>query len=202
MTTRPTTAAAPSSREAILGRIRAAHPEPVEHPGVKMYRIAGDPVANFTAKLHAADGRVERFGSRAEALAWLAENIPADSRTVFSAVDGYEGNLPLSAIADPHAANVIDICVAEGELGVGETGSIWVTGESLKSAAAALFSTDLYLLLDTRQIVDGIHAAYDRIDLAAHQYGAFYTGPSATADIEAVHITGAQGEISLTALLY
>ena len=87
-------------------------------------------------------------------------------------------------------------------MGVGETGSVWVTDESLGGAACALFSTDLYLLLDSRKVVDGIHTAYSQLDIRKAAYGSFFTGPSATADIEAVHITGAQGEISLTVLLY
>ena len=47
-----------------------------------------------------------------------------------------------------------------------------------------------------------MHDAYNFIDLKNNQYGSFFTGPSATADIEAIHITGAQGEISLTVFLY
>lgn len=190
-----------SSREEILARIRAGKPAPVPHPGVKLYSVPGDPVDNFVEKLKAADGDAVFFESRADAIAWLVEKINGE-KVIFSAVDDMTGNLPLEKIADPHAANIIDVCVADGVLGVGETGSVWVDNETLKVAAAALFSTDLYLLLDRREIVDGLHEAYRRVNLGSRQYGAFYTGPSATADIEAVHVTGAQGEISLTVLLY
>lgn len=40
------------------------------------------------------------------------------------------------------------------------------------------------------------------MNAAETQYGSFFTGPSATADIEAVHITGAQGPLAMTVLLY
>lgn len=190
------------SREAILSRVRAAKIGSTEHPAVKKYSFPGDATDNFENMVEKFDGRVQRFDSRKDAISYLEDIIDQNRLTVFSSAEGYEGNIRLNDISDPHLANVVNVCVTEGILGVGETGSVWVTDESLGLTAAALFSTDLYILLDAKKIVDGIHQAYDHIDLRAHRYGAFYSGPSATADIEAVHITGAQGEISLTVLLY
>lgn len=190
------------SRESILSRVRAAKIDRTEHPAVRKYSFPGDATDNFENMVEKFDGRVQRFDSRKDAIEYLREIIDQNRFTVFSSAEGYQGNIKLSDISDPHSANIVNICVTEGILGVGETGSVWVTDSSLGLTAAALFSTDLYILLDTKKIADGIHEAYNRIDLRAHQYGAFYSGPSATADIEAVHITGAQGEISLTVLLY
>lgn len=62
--------------------------------------------------------------------------------------------------------------------------------------------TTFILVARQRKIVNGIHEAYARLDLRNCQFGSFFSGPSATADIEAVHITGAQGPLSLTVLLY
>ena len=190
-----------TSRSEILERIRSAGRPDTPHPGAMTYSVPGDPLANFRAKLKACDGESHTFASRAEALDWLRTQVP-EGKVVFSAVPDFQGNITESELADPHAAHVVDICVAQGEAGVGETGSVWVSDVSLRVAAAALFSTDLYLLLDTTKVFPTLQEAYTRIDLGSEQYGAFYTGPSATADIEAVHITGAQGEISLTVLLY
>lgn len=187
-----------TTREIILNKLRRSGREAVERPELTFLPYGGDPVRNFTAKLAGADGRAMLFGSRADAIDWFEGQIDRSRRVVFSAVKGVES----AEFSDPHAANVVDVCLAEGEMGVGETGSVWVTDRSLGLTAAALFSTDLYLLLDSRNIVDGIHTAYERLDLGATPYGAFYTGPSATADIEAVHITGAQAFTSLTVLLY
>lgn len=191
-----------SSRDIILGRIRASHPEPVGHPEVPMYAIGGDPVKNFTEHLESFDGKALEFASRADALSWLEGNIDLSGKRVYSSLPDYKGNVRDGDVTDPHVAHIVDICVAQGLMGVGEMGAIYVTDESLGLAACALFSTDLYLLLDRSKIVDGMHHAYSQLDLRANRYGSFFTGPSATADIEAVHITGAQGEISLTALIY
>ncbi len=192
-----------SSRDRIMARIRAGRERHAEVglPDVPMYDIKGDKVENFIAKLESFDGKAVRVPTRGDALRWLAENLETDGKTVYSAVAGFKGNFEVDSTTDPHSANVVDICVANGILGVGETGSIWVTEESLGLTACALFSTDLYLLLEVDKIYSGLHQAYAALNLANGRYGAFYTGPSATADIEAVHITGAQGEISLTAIL-
>lgn len=189
------------SRDRILARIKNSLPDPVELPDVPVYDIGGDRIANFTARLESFDGKAVRLPSREAALNWLEHNIDREGKYVYSAVAGFRGNFEVTDATDPHTAAAVDICVAEGLLGVGETGSVWVTNESLGLTACALLSTDLYLLLDTEKICAGIHDAYATLDLSAIRYGSFFTGPSATADIEAVHITGAQGEISLTVIL-
>lgn len=190
-----------SSKDKILSRIREGKPASVERPDIPIYTWPGDPVDNFKSKLQGFDGKALEFGSRGEAVEWLKNNIDT-SRKIYSAIAEYQGNVTDSDVADPHNAHNVDICVGEGLLGVGETGSIWVTNVSLGLAACALLSTDLYLLLDKTKILGSLQDAYENIDLRSTSYGSFFTGPSATADIEAVHITGAQGEISLTALLY
>ncbi|MCM1076889.1 MAG: LUD domain-containing protein [Bacteroides sp.] len=184
-----------------MERIKSGLPEEVMLPDVPMYDVEGDKIENFIAKLESFDGKAVRVATYGDALRWLATNVETTGKRIFSAVPQFKGNFEITDSTDPHSAHVVDVCVAKGVLGVGETGSIWVTEESLGLTACALFSTDLYLLLDTSKIYSGMHQAYAALDLSTGRYGSFYTGPSATADIEAVHITGAQGEISLTAIL-
>lgn len=173
----------------------------IARPFIPSYAVLGDPEKNFKEKLKGFDGDYIDFKSRSEVIEWLSSHIDK-TKKIYSSVKEFQAEMTPSNIDDPHDANVIDVCVAEGVIGVGETGSVWVTDKSLGLAASALLSTDLFLLLDRTKIVEGIHAAYDFIDIRSTAYGSFYSGPSATADIEAVHITGAQGEISLTVLLY
>lgn len=189
------------SREGILAKLRSGKTSDSGLPEIPIFSILGDPIDNFKSKLVSFDGKYVETASREDALKWLAEHVDM-STNVYSALTDFPAPYSPDNITDPHDANILDVSIAEGELGVGETGSIWVTDESLGLAPAALLSTDLILLLDKKRIVDGIQDAYEVLDLRPQQYGSFFTGPSATADIEAVHITGAQGEISLTALLY
>lgn len=188
----------------ILTRIRMGKPALRPLPDVPMYAYTGNPVEGFVSRLLSFDGRAIKFRTRQDAVDWLTALPETDmSKTaVYSSADGVKGNVTEEDIADLHNAHKIETCVTESDLGVGEMGSVWVTDESLGHAACALFARHLFIFLDSNRIVGGLHQAYASLNLGQHQYGSFYTGPSATADIEAVHITGAQGPLSLTVMLY
>lgn len=187
----------------ILGRIRAGKPRLCPLPDVPLYGWPGNPVDEFIRHLVSFDGKAVKFKNRGEAVGWLMSQPGMDgTKAIYSAAEGVAGNVGEEEIADLHNAHIIDTCVAESPLGVGEMGSVWVTAESLGHAACALLARHLFILLDSTKIIGGLHEAYASLRLADHQYGSFFTGPSATADIEAIHITGAQGPLSLTVLLY
>lgn len=190
------------SREGILAKIKNNKPKARPLPSIPTFKIEGEPLDNFIKQLKGFDGGSETFGSRDEAIDWLKTNVLTRSGRIYSAIDDVTGTVALADFKKPAEMHTIDICIAEAILGVGETGSLLVDVKSLGSPAAALFSTDLYLLIDRSRILRGMQEAYSEINLADYQYSSFFSGPSATADIEAVHITGAQGEISLTALIY
>lgn len=173
-------------------------------PDVPMYPWPGDPLAGFISHLEGFDGKAVKFATRAEALRWLAtqpEMAPSQN-AVYSTLDDVTGNFGEKDLTDLRNAEKINTCVTEAEMGVGEMGSVWVTDRTLRHPACALMSRHLFVLLDASKIVGGLHQAYARLSLRNQQYGSFFTGPSATADIEAVHITGAQGPLSMTVLLY
>ena len=173
-------------------------------PDVPMYPWPGDPLAGFISHLEGFDGKAVKFATRAEALRWLAtqpEMAPSQN-VVYSTLDDVTGNFGEKDLTDLRNAEKINTCVTEAEMGVGEMGSVWVTDRTLRHPACALMSRHLFVLLDASKIVGGLHQAYARLILRNQQYGSFFTGPSATADIEAVHITGAQGPLSMTVLLY
>lgn len=173
-------------------------------PEVPMYPWTGDPLEGFISHLEGFDGKAVKFASRDEALSWLTTQPEMDMNhnLVYSTIESVSGNLDEENLTDLKDAELINTCVTEAEMGVGEMGSVWVTDRTLGHAACALLSRHLFVLLDARKIAGGLHEAYSRLNLRDQQYGSFFTGPSATADIEAVHITGAQGPLSLTVLLY
>lgn len=188
------------SRDSILEKIKANKPSPRKLPAIPMFEVAGDALRNFLGHLKGFDGEYQLFATRNEAVEWLKKNVMTRGGNIYSAVGEIAGNFNSSnSYAD---FQKVDICMAESIVGVGETGSLLVDVRSLGNPAAALFSTDLFLLIDRQKILSSLQEAYNQIDLADFQYSSFFSGPSATADIEAVHITGAQGEISLTALVY
>ena len=192
-----------SARDRILARVRANRPEAVTHPEVPVFPIAGEPVENFINHVEGFDGKVVNTNSREEALAWVRDNIlQSDSYPVYSGVEGYEGNITLDQLTSPTDAHKLSASVGEGILGIGETGSVLVEPETFGRMSNGLLAINLYLLLDRTKIFPGLQEAYAQMDLSKVQYTSLFSGPSATADIEAVHITGAQGPVSLTVLLY
>ncbi|MDE6078652.1 MAG: LUD domain-containing protein [Duncaniella sp.] len=192
-----------SARERILARIRANRPKSQAHPDVPVFAIAGDPLENFVSHVEGFDGKIIKSASREEAVEWLKQNLrPTADNLVLSAVADFEGNVNPQHFEKPADAERLNACVGEGILGIGETGSVLVAPETFSGIANGLFAENLYLLLDKTKIVDGLQNAYAKMDLSKIQYTSLFSGPSATADIEAVHITGAQGPVSLTVLLY
>lgn len=203
-TSAPTPQEAAPTPQAIGATPQAIGASSFPLPDVPMYPWPGDPLAGFISHLEGFDGKAVKFATRAEALRWLAtqpEMAPSQN-AVYSTLDDVTGNFGEKDLTDLRNAEKINTCVTEAEMGVGEMGSVWVTDRTLRHPACALMSRHLFVLLDASKIVGGLHQAYARLILRNQQYGSFFTGPSATADIEAVHITGAQGPLSMTVLLY
>lgn len=190
------------SRELILGRIKKSKPQARHLPDIPIFKVAGEPLSNFISHIKGFDGDVELFATHGDAMDWVNENAVKRGGVVFSSLEGVDNAKTDNDFSSPAEMHTVDVCVAESTLAVGETGSLYVTDESLGNPAAALFSTDLFLLIDRNALVESMQEAYSKLDVANHHYSSFFSGPSATADIEAVHITGAQGEISLSALMY
>lgn len=188
----------------ILSRSRSGKPTNRPLPEIPLYSYPGNPLENFIGKLLSFDGRAIKFKSRHDAVAWLETQpeMNRDKEIIYSSAAGVDGNISEDELTDLHNAHKIDTCVTESSMGVGEMGSVWVTDRSLHHAACALMSRRLFIFLDSNCIKSGLHEAYAGLNLAEHQYGSFFTGPSATADIEAVHITGAQGPLALTVMIY
>jgi L-lactate dehydrogenase complex protein LldG len=215
-----------SARDGILAAVRSNQPRPAvplpeipltvckgiscslgykghltQLPEVRRSPNVGEPLLPyFRRQLEAMGGRSFEVTDAAAARAKVAELFPA-ARAVCSAVPEVPGTRRIEDVRDPHDLNNVDVGVVRSPLGVAETGAIWLTQDSLVVTAIAVLSQHLVVLLDPAAIVDTMHDAYGRIDLAASPYGVFLAGPSATGDIEGVIIHGAQGARSLTVLL-
>jgi L-lactate dehydrogenase complex protein LldG len=215
-----------SARDAILAAVRRNLPQPAvplpevpgtnrkgiktcfgykEHfnrlPEVPGFPDEGEPILPYFRKqLEAMGGRSFEVQDTAAARAKVAELFPT-AKVVCSAAPEVPGTRPIQHVRDPHELNDVDVGVVRSPLGVAEAGAVWLTQDSLVVNALAVLSQHLIVLLDPAAIVDTMHDAYGRIDLAASPYGVFLAGPSATGDIEGVIIHGAQGARSLTVLL-
>jgi L-lactate dehydrogenase complex protein LldG len=215
-----------SPRDAILSAVRTNLPRPAvslpdipvtdrkgiqaglgykEHltrlPEVLGFPNEGEPILPYFQKqLEAMGGRSFEVADAAVARAKVAELFPT-AKVVCSAVPEVPGTQRVEDVRDPHALNDVDVGVVRSPLGVAEAGAVWLTQSDLVVNALGVLSQHLIVLLDPAAVVETMHDAYGRIDLAASPYGVFLAGPSATGDIEGVIIHGAQGARTLTVLL-
>ena len=150
----------------------------------------------FEEHLTKAGAAAHPVGSPAEAAATLAALHPS-AQVVCSAVPEIAGTRRAEDVHDPHALADVDVGVVRAQFGVAESGAVWVTQEDLIVTALGFLSQHLVVLLDPNEIVSDMHEAYRRVRLHETAYGCFMAGPSATADIEATLVHGAQGARSL-----
>jgi L-lactate dehydrogenase complex protein LldG len=186
------------SREVILGAIRSNLPkQQVEHPRIPVFQRSVMPLKpEFEQHLQQAGGAAHDVATAAEAEAKMVALHPG-AKVVCSAVPEIAGTRRVETVRDPHELADVDVGVVRAQFGVAETGAIWLTQEDLVVDALAVLSQHLIVLLDPEQIVGNMHDAYRRVRLDETAYGCFMMGPSATADIEATLVHGAQGARSL-----
>jgi L-lactate dehydrogenase complex protein LldG len=187
-----------SSRADILSAIRSNLPaQRVEHPRIPVFqRPAGPLKPVFEEHLQQAGGTAHDIGSPAEAQGKLSLLHP-DAKVVCSVVPEIAGTRRIETVRDPHELADVDVGVIRAQFGVAESGAVWLTQEDLVVDGLGFLSQHLIVLLDPEQIVTNMHEAYARVRLDQTSYGCFMMGPSATADIEATLVHGAQGTRSL-----
>jgi len=190
-----------SRRETILRSIRTNLPKvEVEHPGVRAFQApSGSLKAIFEKRLKEAGGAAHDVVSLADAESKLALLHP-DAKVICSAVPEIAGTRRVEKVRDPHDLADVDVGVVRAQFGVAESGAVWLTQEDLVVDALGFLSQHLIVLLDPKQIVPNMHAAYRRVRLNETAYGCFMMGPSATADVEATLVHEAQGARSLNLL--
>lgn len=187
-----------TNRETILGTIRAKLPKvPVDHPRIPEFqRPAVSLKAMFEQRLKEAGGAPHDVASAADAESKLRSLHP-DAKVICSAASEIPGTRRVESVGDPHELADVDVGVVRAQFGVAETGAVWITQEDLVVDALGVLSQHLIVLLDPEEIVPDMHAAYRRVRLTETAFGCFMMGPSATADVEATLVHGAQGARSL-----
>lgn len=186
-----------SARERLLAALRAQNLERAPLPALELDRTRyADLEAQFRAAVADAKGRALSL-SDASALpeAVTSLDVVRAARRVASLVAGVPSTFTPASAAE---AERLEVLVAPGELGVAESGAVWVT-EPARCPRAALFASEHVVLVVSRDtLVHTLHDAYERLGQRLGRYGCFMAGPSKTADIEQALVVGAHGARSLT----
>lgn len=193
-----------TSRDEILRNVRRRLPQSAELPSLDRDWIRyPDREVQFLESLAFVGGRgmvVECVSAADSAL----RELPAWSgaKQTFSAVRGVgSSTVDLSQVEDPHALQDVDFAVLPGEFAVAENGAVWITDANVRHRVIYFLTQHLALVVPRREMVDTMHAAYERISLGEKRFGAFISGPSKTADIEQSLVIGAHGARSMTVFL-
>jgi L-lactate dehydrogenase complex protein LldG len=194
-------AEATSARDAILAAVRQARPPAVPRPDPlwpEARRTSGLSRGDaFTAAATAAGAAVAR--SLASDVTRVVTGTVGNAPSVLSYVSDVSSTI--SSHGDPRILESLDVLVCESSLGVAENGAVWIATSDSVLRAALFLATRVVIVVAEDQIVDDLHAAYERLDVRAHSFGAFIAGPSKTADIEQSLVIGAHGPKELTIVL-
>jgi len=94
----------------------------------------------------------------------------------------------------PAELDRFDAAVTLGALAIAETGTVILEGVSGQGRRAATLVPDVHLcVLNAENIVTNVPEAFARLATAANLPLTFFSGPSATADIEMTRIKGVHG---------
>jgi len=190
-----------STKDYILAKVRSNTPSgSFPYPGIPSFIQNTQPILDeFKQNLVIGGGTWYEMENKSITNELIEEILPG-SKVICSAVQEFEGAKILKDITDPHSLADVDVGIIRASFGVAENGMVWLSEEDLGVISLGFLSQHLIILLNPNEIVRDMYQAYKQVHLDTNNYGCFMLGPSATADIGAYMVHGAQGARSLTVL--
>jgi L-lactate dehydrogenase complex protein LldG len=201
-----------TTKERIFAAIRRSGAPAVDLPTLdRPWTRYADRRQQFASVIESVGGLVVAVRDVAELNEQLGM-LPAcaEARNILSLVPGVgQSNVDLAGVGAPHDLADVDVAILPGQFAVAENGAVWVTDEGLPHRVVFFLAQHLVLVVPAGEIVDTMHAAYDRLAgdgggqsaFVEPRFGAFISGPSKTADIEQSLVIGAHGPRSVTVFL-
>lgn len=191
------------SRDQILTKIRANRPtDAIPLPENISFPISfQDVTSKFREVLESIGGTVLQVENEAEIVAHLQTTFPDATHILNVLPEIPFGNVDLADIHDPHELANLDLVLMRGQLGVAESGAIWLSEHEMPHRVAPFITQHLAIVLSKSKIVANLHEAYSQLDVTKTGFGVFLAGPSKTADIEQSLVIGAHGARSLVVFL-
>jgi L-lactate dehydrogenase complex protein LldG len=189
------------SRNRILDSVRASQPAARSMPIISHFQTStpADLVTTFCQSISRMAGVVVT-DDVPDLDSFLRTRFP-DAKVICSAIPEYAGTITPASLNHWSEASTIDVCILRSPMGVAETGSILLSDIELQVNTIAFLAHDLVVLLDSKQIVENIHDAYEHPYFKLRPYSVLMTGPSGSGDIGGIVVHPAQAAKTLTVLL-
>ena len=195
-----------ATRDNILSALRQNVRETYDKPDLSQLNpiTYADPVAEFKTKTTSTAGARLIEGLPGISLDELVRQAYPDAKVIASNMPGVTAQLNPDTCTAQDLAGA-DVGVIEGKIGVAENACIWIP-QQMKEKAVCFAAQQLVIVLHTKDVVNNMHEAYDRIQASAeyfqqYKFGTFISGPSKTADIESALVYGAQAARGVTVVL-
>lgn len=191
-------------REAILKSVKENKPTGIPLPEVDLNNFIEEInlLEEFKEKVQIVGGKIKELTS-SETLENEIKNLYPKAKEI---VDCSNKNLSLSTISiseetNPKDLQNIDLAIIQGEFGVAENGSVWISENSFPIRVLPFITNNLVIILEKEKICQHMHEGFQLISERERTFGVFISGPSKTADIEQCLVVGAQGAMSLSVIL-
>lgn len=190
-----------SSRERILEAVLNNQPATTLLPDISVFQgDHTDTVEKFMAVFQGIGGRVLLADDLEGVQALIQQHFDV-SRRIVTTLPELSGSAELvSATADPHTFEDVELAVIAGHFGVAENGAVWLTEDLMGQRILPYICQHLAVVVQAASIVPTLHEAYEQMG-SDHGFGGFIGGPSKTADIEQALVLGAHGPLTMTVFI-
>ncbi len=188
------------ARETILNAVTANKPALIDLPDIDISVSVRyqDVVGKFTSMVDAAGGKAFYQHSTDT----VRKDIAREDLTenfVINLLDQPDSKDWASLQAAD--LSTLDTCYLQAQLGVAENGAMWVSEAQMSNRLLPFICQHLVIVVNSSNIVNNMHEAYQKINTLSDGFGVFIAGPSKTADIEQNLVIGAHGARSLRVYL-
>lgn len=191
-------------REAILKSIKENKPTLIPIPVLDLnnFKENINLLDEFKEKVKLVGGSITELSS-SETLESALNKLYPNVKKIIDCSEKLSSlaTVSISKETDPKDLQDIDLAIINGEFGVAENGSVWISEEVFPVRVLPFITNDLVIILEKDKLCLHMHDAFNLISDRKRTFGSFISGPSKTADIEQCLVVGAQGAMSLSIIL-
>jgi L-lactate dehydrogenase complex protein LldG len=191
-------------REAILKSIKENKPTLIPLPEIDLNNFIEDInlLEEFKEKAKVVGGTIKELAS-SETLEDVIKKQYPNAKEIVDCSKELTSltTISISEETNPKDLQNIDLAIIQGEFGVAENGSVWISENSFPVRVLPFITNDLVIVLEKEKICQHMHEGFKLISDRERTFGVFISGPSKTADIEQCLVVGAQGAMTLSIIL-